>query len=735
MLVGKPLMEKYKDQAQLGIADDMHTQTFPTLPEHIVKLAEWTVDYVRLMKILNMVNNVSKFKLMQSEDAIGTILDVAKYLHLFPTGERTALFPNGEPPTIVRTATLVNGGAVGPCTKSRTEMTSNQVGLLEEKCKVLDGYTPLIGCQIAEMYLRYTYRTSASLNHQARAIEPTVAAPALQRASEAQTKIFRGIAGVSEGDLPDTHGPGNVGPRADDNYTSESFMLPTDNGGCGYVHPLILSGPAHAGKVVNILGVIRRMKHLQGHIGTPSSWGTSVIKSLREAYGTISEVLTLKSFAQGPPRHKEEWTKFTAKLRQLDASGDESFDIDEIESVGKCGVQRVLYRAVVQEIFQDIVNDPGVEEHVRIRLRSCAQPGSGAWCTTSTIRTGRFGNEMSNVQFRAAFSRRLGCATPMVVNSSRCVCKNYDINEIPEVPGIARNGIPIRSWFHDRGLHWDYCKHEGGLIARHNNLSSALAYGLRKIGYSVTVAEIQLGISDKDKGGNGKPQRGDWSYTDWQHGNQQKYGDTTVWSPFGRVLSHKYATGASSATGDAEYAKHKLKGAALSGTKKLEVAAFNTMGGMGDELYKIISDRRIPAQSKGGHEQRAADVDDSGREEDAARDSVSHHPDRYAADPNGQLQAARHDGRATGGRGRRQGRERRPTLRRRTGRGREETYTSEHSRHLILLHYRDRDAHLVDPTVARTEYTHSRDGPLPERRATPRRGASLGCYFHLPQPF
>ena len=110
-----------------------------------------------------------------------------------------------------------------------------------------------------------------------------------------------------------------------------------------------------------------------------------------------------------------------------------------------------------------------------------------------------------------------------MVNSSRCTCKTYDRAFIPEVPGADASGKAIQNCFHDRGLHWDFCKQKGGLIARYNDFSHALADGLRKLGYSVTVAEVQLGVSDRNKGGNGKPQRGDWYFIDWQHGMQRIY--------------------------------------------------------------------------------------------------------------------------------------------------------------------------------------------------------------------
>ena len=41
----------------------------------------------------------------------------------------------------------------------------------------------------------------------ARGLEPSVARPALQRASEAQTRLFRAVGGLDARYLPDTQGP------------------------------------------------------------------------------------------------------------------------------------------------------------------------------------------------------------------------------------------------------------------------------------------------------------------------------------------------------------------------------------------------------------------------------------------------------------------------------------------------------------------------------------------------
>ena len=56
---------------------------------------------------LQQVNNVSKFKILQSSKMIGKELDVANVLHLFDPDEK-----DGKRPTIIRTFLSVNGNPV-----------------------------------------------------------------------------------------------------------------------------------------------------------------------------------------------------------------------------------------------------------------------------------------------------------------------------------------------------------------------------------------------------------------------------------------------------------------------------------------------------------------------------------------------------------------------------------------------------------------------------------------------
>ena len=109
MKVLKVLRERYPGIHAKGIADDVHILLLPATPADIEQLAQWLHEYDALMGEIGQLLEFSKFKLVQSAKAVGSVLDVAQFLHLFPTNEK------GEGPEVVRGACAVNGVAVGPC--------------------------------------------------------------------------------------------------------------------------------------------------------------------------------------------------------------------------------------------------------------------------------------------------------------------------------------------------------------------------------------------------------------------------------------------------------------------------------------------------------------------------------------------------------------------------------------------------------------------------------------------
>ena len=96
----------------------MHAQCYPEpgcainaaedAPQPIVDLAHYLHDYDRYNLAIGLTQNIDKFVLMQSVNAIGTRYDVARYLHLFPKDS------TGRGPRIERHQIDVNGVSVGP---------------------------------------------------------------------------------------------------------------------------------------------------------------------------------------------------------------------------------------------------------------------------------------------------------------------------------------------------------------------------------------------------------------------------------------------------------------------------------------------------------------------------------------------------------------------------------------------------------------------------------------------
>ena len=198
----KVLKREFPKVAPLGIADDVHAQVIPKDVHDLLDLAAWACKYDELMIAIGQQQSWHKMQLLQSAEAIDTDLDIAKFVHLFPTDPAT-----GKGPTIVRTCIDVNGIAMGPDRAARGAAAEAKVQIVEDRAKIMVHYAPSIGRQVTELYGRSCYKAGTTLNHLARGVEPDVNKVAMQRASEGQTRIFRTATGASEFYLPDTHGP------------------------------------------------------------------------------------------------------------------------------------------------------------------------------------------------------------------------------------------------------------------------------------------------------------------------------------------------------------------------------------------------------------------------------------------------------------------------------------------------------------------------------------------------
>ena len=109
----------------------------------IERAAQWCTAYVKLSeRELNLSANARKFKILQSRKWQDTELDVARFIKLFPSQMHEGELKRS---TVVRDALRVNGVGVGFDAEARAEIIMAQVKAHEDKLKVLERLTPLLG--------------------------------------------------------------------------------------------------------------------------------------------------------------------------------------------------------------------------------------------------------------------------------------------------------------------------------------------------------------------------------------------------------------------------------------------------------------------------------------------------------------------------------------------------------------------------------------------------------------
>jgi len=127
---------------------------------------------------------------MQSQRWEGTDLDVARHIKVFPPQMHEGEL---KYPTVVRGALKVIGVGVGFDAEARAGIIMAQVKAHEDKLKVLERLTPLLGRQTSELFGRFSCKPSTTFNHQARGNEPSISRVPLEHAGEMQAHLFRTI--------------------------------------------------------------------------------------------------------------------------------------------------------------------------------------------------------------------------------------------------------------------------------------------------------------------------------------------------------------------------------------------------------------------------------------------------------------------------------------------------------------------------------------------------------------
>ena len=213
---------------------------------------------------LQQVNNVSKFKILQSSKMIGKELDVANVLHLFDPDEK-----DGKRPTIIRTFLSVNGNPVYADAQSAIDENMGKVESVAERCKVFSYFIPLIPRQVAFLYGKQNYKASTLLCHMQRGNDPEISKPALQRANEAQYSLLRMIVGAKAEYIPDALGPHNPFPPHP-SRSDISISAPTGLGGLGWQEATSAAHWANAARVVDTHRWLEKMPWLEEFVLPPS---------------------------------------------------------------------------------------------------------------------------------------------------------------------------------------------------------------------------------------------------------------------------------------------------------------------------------------------------------------------------------------------------------------------------------------------------------------------------------
>jgi hypothetical protein len=267
--------------------------------------------------------NPRKYKIAQHPDAIDTEWDLEPLLHLFPADPK-----DGSRPSIVRTATKLNGVGIGFETTEgiaeRRAMATQSSQVLADRGKILKSYIPIVGRQRVELMGRMCYRAGTVLNHQMRNNEPSIAAPAMQHAAETQTSLFKCIIPIPDEHLPTRQfGATEGGQSHTDRRVPESVHLDFR-----WYNPTLEMGVASAARVIDVLQHLRKIPHVARYIPTADQWASSGIPILKEAAETITKIASLKAFLDGPPVNKEAWAYVHKRLIVRD-----KFDIRGIEDL------------------------------------------------------------------------------------------------------------------------------------------------------------------------------------------------------------------------------------------------------------------------------------------------------------------------------------------------------------------------------------------------------------------
>ena len=493
---------------------------------------------------------------------------------------------------MVRGALKVNGVGVGFDAEARAEIIMAQVKAQEDKLKVLERLTPLLGRQAAELYGRFSCKPSTTFNHQARGNEPSISRVPLEHAGEMQAHLFRTVTATAPDEIRDVqHDANPAGPT--ERRCEEAMHLSQRHGGAGWTHPRLVAPAASTGRVMDVLYLLRRLEDVSPLVPPPSEWATSGVPLLEEAIAFIAMLVNDSAgFKQGPDDEADDWKYIRGKI----VAPDGSLNYEGIELLSGRHFQHVASDALQQDMYSAIVDDPSVHPATRAHFRAAKQLGAGAVLGIDAIEDAvELPDEAFLHEVQGYLNHPRGAitlATRCTGESERTKC-DYHASKLRGCPpcavGTAKEPHILTRYEHFNGTHWDGCRYGGHVGTGHTSINTHVISIARALGAAGSLQEVKLGPRDPnravDKESNPN-QRGDGVLGNWTHSARRMVFDGTTITAvqFRKGMLGPLARGKHLATDYAEQAKRSAKAAACAANNyDFMTWAASTRGGIGRE--------------------------------------------------------------------------------------------------------------------------------------------------------
>ena len=436
-----------------------------------------------------------KFKILQHVDACGTDFDLEDARQQMPFAEEVC---DGctvrRYPAVVRDMLEFNGLAIGFDAAARGKHLMQEVAILEERTARLVDVQSIVGRQRTEIYGRASYRASSVLVHQMRGVPPSIAASAMDRATQMQLALFRHVTGATKemvgGAMEEWQG--TASPRACASRCSLSVHLPSVMGGCNWPECRLVQAYIHAAARVDTYPTISRMADMSDY-PHPAQWSSCAVPALREAAALLVKLVAMRGFHLRPPGDATAWER----VYKLLVGPNRTVLWDNVPKLAGMKLQRVATRAYGYQLLLGLLHSVRVSSLTKIRFLAAAQPGAGEWCCLMGLATPHV--HMDDQVFQRSVFARIGHPDALLSLQTRCVCAAYSADALPRVPGpllSLKSPVVVSEMEHLLGIHWHQCLTNGMSTQGHNAVSHAWLRALKRLGYTGSVHEVPLGVDE-----------------------------------------------------------------------------------------------------------------------------------------------------------------------------------------------------------------------------------------------